>query len=127
MTVLENQGQTIVSPAGKLMIIRHRSYIDRFGCYCVEGAIRNISAEPSLNAEIKIDYWDKDYQLVDTEVDATVRDLRKGATVAFHTMYSGRQRGKIKSYQIFLSEKEKKYISLFDSSLSDTRYIIQSQ
>jgi hypothetical protein len=99
-----NQGQTIVSPSGKLMIVHHRAYIDRFGCYCVEGAIRNISQEPSLKAEIKIDYLDIDNRLIDTEIDTTVRALTKGTTVAFHTMYSGRQRGKIKSYQIYPDE-----------------------
>lgn len=99
----EEQAQVITSPDGRLRIIRHRAYVDRFGCYCVEGAIRNISSEPYLNAEIKIDYYDINGQKIDTEVDKTVRALGKGVTVAFHTMYSGKQRGEIQYYKITLS------------------------
>ena len=104
MTISEvqEQGQEIISKSGKLKIIRHRAYIDRFGCYCVEGAIRNLSPESDLNAEIKIDYFSVDNQLIDTEIDLTVRMMGTGATVAFHTMYSGRNRGKIKYYRISL-------------------------
>ena len=102
----EEQTQVITSPDGKLQIIRHRLYVDRFGCYCVEGAIRNIGGESNLNAEIKIDYYNAEWKQIDTEVDSTIRALGKRVTVAFHTMYSGRQRGEIKYYRIHLANKK---------------------
>jgi hypothetical protein len=39
-------------------------------------------------------------KLIDTETDSSVVDLKPGVTVAFHTMYSGKQRGEIKYYKI---------------------------
>jgi hypothetical protein len=99
----DKQPQVITSADGKLQIIHNRSYVDRFGCYCVEGAVRNISRDSTLNAGIKIDYFDVNMKQIDTEIDATVRNLKPGVTVAFHTMYSGKRRGEIQYYHIHLA------------------------
>ena len=96
------QPQMITSADGKLEIIHNRSYVDRFGCYCVEGAVRNKSKDSQFNVEIKIDFFNGDRGLIDTEIDSSIVNLNPGATVAFHTMYSGKRRGEIKHYEIQL-------------------------
>lgn len=102
----EKQAQIIDSDDKKLQIINHRPYVDRFGCYCVEGAVKNVSQEQNLTAEIKIDYFDFDGVYVDTEVDTAVRALEPGVTVAFQVMYSGRRRGEITNYYIVLTPRK---------------------
>jgi hypothetical protein len=96
------QPHVIRSADGKLEIIHNRSYVDRFGCYCVEGAVRNKSRDSHFNVEIKIDLFNGDKELIDTEIDSSIVDLTPGATVAFHTMYSGKRRVEIKHYEIQL-------------------------
>ena len=103
---IEKQPQVIDSDDKKLQIIHHRPYVDRFGCFCVEGAVKNMSQEPNLTAEIKIDYYDIDNNYIDTEVDTAVRALEPGVTVAFQVMYSGRRRGEITQYHIVLTAKK---------------------
>ena len=98
----EQQPQMISSADGMLQIIHNRSYLDRFGCYCVEGAVRNKSKDSHFNVEIKIDYFNGDKRLIDTEIDSSIVNLNPGATVAFHTMYSGKRRGEIKHYEVQL-------------------------
>lgn len=96
----EVQPQVITSPDKKLQIINHGAYIDAFGCYCVEGVIKNINSESELNAEIKIDYYAIDKTKIDTEVD-TLTALKPGATRAFFIPCSARQRGDIRYYKLY--------------------------
>ena len=93
--------QEILSPDGKLQIINHHNYTDRFGMYCVEGALRNIDPKANLDAEIKVDYFDRDKEQIDTEIDPSISNLKPGVTRSFHIMYSGRRRGEVQYYKLY--------------------------
>jgi hypothetical protein len=96
------QQQIITSPDGKCQMISHRrAYKDAFGCYCLEGVIKNISNEPELNVKIKVDYYDSDDTLFDSEVD-TLTIPKPGGTRAFYIPYSGLRRGDIQYHIISL-------------------------
>ena len=95
----------ISSPDNKLQIINFVSFRDAFGCYMVEGTLKNISLELDLTAEIKIDYYDSLNMLVDTETD-TFTAPKPGATRGFYMVYSGKRRGDVQSQNILLSVKD---------------------
>ena len=95
----KGQPQVITSPDGKLQTLHHKMSVNRFGHRVVEGAIRNISSDSSVNAEIKAEYYDATGTLIGTEVDI-VRRLELSKTGAFEVVYSGEQRWDIKYYQI---------------------------
>lgn len=95
----KGQPQVITSPDGKLQTLHHKMSVNRFGHRVVEGAIRNISSDSNINAEIKAEYYDATGTLIGTEVDI-VRRLEPSKTGAFEVVYSGEQRWDIKYYQI---------------------------
>jgi hypothetical protein len=64
-----------------------------------EGALRNISSDANVSAEIKAEYYGADGKPIGTEVDI-VRRLGPGKTGAFEVVYSGQQRWDIKYYRI---------------------------
>jgi len=93
------QPQSITSTDNKLKTLHHRMSVNRFGHRVVEGVVRNISSNSSINAEIKAEYYDTSGTLIGTEVDI-VRRLQPGKTGAFEVVYSGEQRWDIKHYRI---------------------------
>ena len=95
----EGQLQIITSPDGKLQTLHHKMSVNRFGHRVVEGAVRNISSDANVSAEIKAEYYDAAGTLIGTEVDI-VRHLEPGKTGAFEVVYSGQQRPDIKYYKI---------------------------
>jgi len=95
----EGQPQVITSPDGKLQTLHHKMSVNRFGHRVVEGAVRNISSDSNVSAEIKAEYYDAIGTPIGTEVD-TVRRLEPGKTGAFEVVYSGQQRTDIKYYKI---------------------------
>lgn len=99
------QPQLISADDGKMQIINHFPYRDRFGSFCIDGAVRYASAEPNLYAEIKADYFDIDQELIDTEVE-TVSFLKPGGTSAFWIMYSGLRRGEVQYYKLYVTVKK---------------------
>ena len=98
--------QVVTSSDGKVQIINHGSYFDRFGCYCIEGAVKYVSPEPKPSAEIKIDYYDIDRGLIDTEVD-TLDFQESGKTRSFFIMYSGLRRGEVQYYKLYIMAKKR--------------------
>ncbi len=94
--------QVINSADGKMRILNHYAYRDRFGCYCIQGAVKYLSPEPNLCAHIKIDYFTTDGEQIDTE-ESTVEFLNSGGTSSFFMMYSGLRRGEIQIYQITIT------------------------
>ena len=78
----------------------------RMGGYCVQGAVKYVSPEPDLYAELKIDYYDVDEELIDNEVD-TVNFRETGKTTAFHIMYSGPRRWEIQYYKLYITAKKR--------------------
>ena len=95
----KRQPQVITSPNGKLQTLHHKMSANRFGHRVVEGAIRNISSDSNVNAEIKAEYYSATGTLIGTEVDI-VRRLGSGKAGAFEVVYSGEQRWDIKYYKI---------------------------
>jgi|WetSurMetagenome_2_1015567.scaffolds.fasta_scaffold869572_2 hypothetical protein len=94
--------QEIPSPEGNYKIINHHNYTDRFGMYCVEGAIKNIDIKAIFDIEIKIDYYDRDKKIIDSEIETAISNLKPGVARSFHIMYSGRRRGEVQYYKIYL-------------------------
>ena len=95
----QRQSQTITSPDNKLQILHHRMSVNRFGHRVVEGAVKNISPDSGVFAEIKAEYYDVAGTLMGTEVDI-VRKLGSGKTGAFEIVYSGDRRWDVRSYRI---------------------------
>ena len=93
------QPQVITSPDNTLQTIHHRMSVNRFGHRVVEGAVRNISSESNINAEIQAEYYDSTGTLMGSEVDI-LRRLRPGKTGAFEIVYSGERRWDVKYYRI---------------------------
>jgi len=93
------QPQIITSPDSKLQTLHHKMSVNRFGHRVVEGAVRNISSESNVSAEIKAEYYGATGRLIGTEVDI-LRRLEPGKTGAFEVVYSGEQRADIKYYII---------------------------
>jgi hypothetical protein len=85
----------------KLQIINFVAFRDPFGCYLVEGTLKNASSDSEIDAKIKIDYFDTLDILVDNEID-TIKSPQPGATRGFYIVYSGRRRGDIQSHKISL-------------------------
>ncbi len=97
--------QVVTSPDGKFQIINHRSYFDRFGCYCIDGAVKYVSPEPNLSAEIKVDYYTIEGEFIDTEVE-TVDFHESGGTSSFFIQYSGLRRGEIQHHVFNVTSKK---------------------
>ena len=95
----EQQAQVITSPDGKAQILNHRKLIGRFGEVSIEGAVKNISSEPSLSVEVKAEYYDFDGEYIDCELDL-LQNLEPNATSAFEAMFLGRRRGEVNSYKL---------------------------
>ena len=102
---LEKQPQVITSMDKKLQILNHGASVDQFGCYMIKGAIRNISPEPDIYAEITVDYFDSDGAQIDTEVDALTIPM-PGGSRGFHIVYPGQRHDDVKSYKIYPSIKK---------------------
>ena len=92
------QAQVVTSPDGDVQIIRHNAFIDHFGCYTCEGVVKNLS-KSELSGEIKLDYYNKKNEYVDSEVDTF--HLEAGAGKSFLIMYQGPQRGTVKYHKIY--------------------------
>ena len=95
----KGQPQAITSPDGKLQTLHHKMSVNRFGHRVVEGAVRNISSNSKVSAEVKAEYYNAAGTLIGTEVDV-VRHLEPGKTGAFEVVYSGQQRADVKYYKI---------------------------
>ena len=95
----KGQPPVITSPDGKLQTLHHKMSVNRFGHRVVEGAVRNISSDSNVSAEIKTEYYGAAGTLIGTEVDI-VRRLEPGKTGAFEVVYSGQQRADVKYYKI---------------------------
>lgn len=94
----EVQPQMIPSPDEEMLILNHRKYYDRFGCCCVEGAVKNLTPDTVI-ATISIEYFDKDGEHIDGEV-RKIKHRYPGRAIGFHVMYSGRRRLEVRSYKI---------------------------
>jgi hypothetical protein len=95
----KTQPQVIKSIDNTLQTLHHRMAVNRFGHRVVEGAMKNISSESSVNAEITVEYYSVDGTLIGTEVDI-LRGLKPGKTGAFEVVYSGEMRWEIKHYKV---------------------------
>jgi hypothetical protein len=95
----KGQSQIIKSPDGKLQTLHHKMSVNRFGHRTVEGAVRNISPDSNVSAEIKVNYYNAAGILIGTEADI-VRHLEPGKTGAFEVVNSGPQRADVKYYKI---------------------------
>jgi len=93
------QPQEITSPDNTLRTLHHRMSANRFGHRVVEGALRNISPDSRLNAEITAEYYDASGALIGTEAEV-LRRLGPGKTGAFEVVYSGDRRWDVKYYLI---------------------------
>ena len=93
------QPQAIKSPDDKIQTLHHRMSVNRFGHRVVGGAVRNISSDSDVNAEIEAEYYSTTGTLIGTEIDI-VRRLAPGKTGAFEVVYSGEQRWDIKYYRV---------------------------
>ena len=102
----ETQPQRITSPDETVQIINHRASREGFGSYCIEGAVRNISSEPEINAEIRVDYYDGDNVKIDSEVDVLPR-LKPGETRGIYISYAGQKRNSVQYYRLHLSQNKK--------------------
>lgn len=102
---IETSPQVITSPDANFQIINHRSFFDRFGCYSIDGAIKYLSAEPNLRAEIKADFYDLEGEFIDSETK--IVDFNEpGTTVAFFIAYSGIKRGEIQHHVLYPGTKQ---------------------
>ena len=102
---IETSPQVVTSPDEKFQILNHRSYYDRFGCYCIDGAVKYVSPEPNLSAEIKVDYYTMDGEFIDTEV-GTVDFYESGGTSSFFIQYSGLRRSEIQHHVFYITSKK---------------------
>jgi hypothetical protein len=102
----EKQAQVITSPDKKLQILNHAASWDQFGCYMIKGAIRNISPDPDIRIELKIDYFDIDGSKIDTEVDL-LSIPKPGGNRGFHIVYPGLRHDDVKSYKIYPFTRQK--------------------
>jgi hypothetical protein len=100
----KEQPQVITSPDGKIQIMNHHSYSDRFGCYYTEGVIKYVSPEPGLCAEITVDYYDSDRKPIDSEV-IVIDFFEPGITRAFYILYSGLRRAEVQHYNLYITAK----------------------
>jgi hypothetical protein len=91
--------QEIMSPDNTIQTLHHRISANRFGHATVSGVVKNVGSDPSVIAEIKVEYYDGTGVLVGSEIE-TVRILSPGKTAAFEVVYSGDRRWDIKSYKI---------------------------
>lgn len=98
----EKQPQLIISSDKKLQILNHKIYYDRFGCACIEGAIKNVTSQTDLIAYLKADYYDFDGEYIDSEVQILPIKYPNRA-IGFHIMYSGRRRLEVRSYRLYLN------------------------
>ena len=96
----EKQPQVLSSSDNKFRILNHSIYYDRFGCACVEGAVKNLSDESGVIININIDYFDIDGEYIDSEVQA-LKHKYPGRAIGFHVMYSGRRRLEVRSYKVY--------------------------
>ena len=97
---VEKQSQIITSKDNKLQILNHGAGGDQFGCYSIKGTIKNISAESEVNIEIKVDYFDINGELIDTEVDILYIPY-PGGSRGFHIIYPGLRHDDVHSYKIY--------------------------
>ncbi len=103
-TSMEKQPQVITSRDNKVQILNHGAAGDQFGCYMVKGAIKNISSEPDVNVEIKVEYYDINGIKINTEIDDLYIPF-PGGSRAFHIVYPGQRHDDIRSYKIYVSVK----------------------
>jgi hypothetical protein len=101
---VEKQAQVITSADNKLRILHHAGSIDNFGCYSVKGAIRNLSPEPNVEVELRVDYFDAGGNKIDTEMD-TLYIPQPGGSRGFIIIYPGLYHDDISFYKIYPSVK----------------------
>ena len=98
----EPQSQIITSPDNKIQIFNHRTSREGFGAFCVEGAIRNLTSEPNLKAQIRVEYFDSDNNKIDSETDI-INNLRPGFPRGFYISFAGKKRNSIQYYRLYLT------------------------
>jgi hypothetical protein len=99
VATLEKQPQIISSPDNKLQVLNHKVYFDRFGCACVEGAVKNLTERIDLIANLKVDYYDYYGEYINSEVQSLPIKYANRA-IGFHIMYSGPQSTETTYYKI---------------------------
>jgi len=100
----KEEKRRLLSDVNKLEILHHTGSIDYFGAFLVEGAVKNLSAEKNINAEIIIDYYDKNGVRIDSDIDDVFLPF-PGGSRAFYIVYSGEKIDEISYYKIFPSSK----------------------
>jgi hypothetical protein len=95
----KGQSQVITSVDNKLQTLHHKMSTSRFGHKVVEGALRNISSDASVSAEVRAEFYGAHGELIGNDVDV-VRRLDSGKTGAFEVVYSGDRRWDVKFYKI---------------------------
>ena len=98
----KDQCPVVASPDNKLQVINQVAFRDGFGCYLIEGTLKNVGPDSDLDAEIKIDYLDASNARVDTELDR-ISVPKTGKTRGFYLVYSGVRRGEVKSHLLHVS------------------------
>jgi hypothetical protein len=98
------QKRIAASPDRRLELINERVFRDTFGCYCLEGTVKNNDARSALDAEIKVDYYGGDKVKIDTE-QISLKALPPGKARAFYLAYSGLKRGEIRYHQYHLEAR----------------------
>jgi hypothetical protein len=73
--------QPIISPDGKLEIVRHSLVYPTMGPKSVQGAVKNIGTE-NADAEIKADFYDDSENLLGSAV-GVFKDIKPGETRLF--------------------------------------------
>ena len=91
----------ITSPDGKMKILHHKLITSPFGLKVVEGAIRNISPDYNLGAELKAEYYDADGAYIDSEL-CTLKRIDPGQSTAFELSYGGKNRYLVKNSELWV-------------------------
>jgi hypothetical protein len=71
----------IVSPEGKIQITRHSMVYPPMGPKCVQGAVKNISADVA-EARIKVDFYNEAGELLGSST-GTLKDIQPGESRLF--------------------------------------------
>jgi hypothetical protein len=103
--MINEQPQQLKSPDGSLQTLHHRMAANRFGHRNVDGAVRNVGGEASLDAAVTADFYDAAGNYIGSETDV-VRRLGPGRTGAFEIVYSGPGRADVEAYRLAVARQE---------------------
>jgi hypothetical protein len=106
MPPAEKQPQVITSDDKELQILHHTAGLDNFGGYAIKGALKNLSAESNIEAEIRADYYDLQGQLIDSEIEV-LSIPRPGGSRGFLIVYPGLRYDDIHAYTLSVRKKSR--------------------